>query len=463
MVARVAFEGETIERALAAELASQPANVPSAAQSSSPVADPSSPIANPSNSIADSLRAGAYSWRAAASSLSYGAVRGWYRYAAILGRILSRPIDSLAPAAHAVLCVALFELEDEQTPPYAVVDAAVDTMRHMGLARMAGLCNAVLRRYLREREHIAAMLQQDPAAQFACPAWLAAQWRREWPGHWRQFLSSSDAKPPLWLRVNQRRIRPGEYLEQLRNAGIEAVESENVPGAVLLPQPRRVDELPGFLQGLASVQDVNAQLAAIPLALASGQRVLDACAAPGGKTGLIAERAPALEALTAIDHDAARLEKVRENLARLHVGAQVFCADAGAPTHGWWDGTPFDRILLDAPCSALGVIRRHPDIRVRRTPHDLDRFAASQLRLLIGAWPLLARGGRLVYSTCTVTWRENREVLAAFVACTPDAAILPVSAWTNWPSLGICDDFGVQLVPGEAGGDGFYYAALVKG
>jgi 16S rRNA (cytosine967-C5)-methyltransferase len=234
-----------------------------------------------------------------------------------------------------------------------------------------------------------------------------------------------------------------------------------VPEALVLEIPCDVGDLPGFAEGLVSVQDLGAQCAAFPLGLEPGLRVLDACAAPGGKTALMAEREPALAQLTAVDLDPGRLARVRDNLRRGGLEAQVLAGDAAAPD-AWWDGTHFDRILLDAPCSALGVIRRHPDIRLRRSPKDIERMPPLQARLLEAAWTMLARGGRLVYCTCTVTRAENRAVIAAFLEETADAHIVPVRDWPAWPGFGEGDGFGVQILPGEAGADGFYYAALTK-
>jgi len=189
--------------------------------------------------------------------------------------------------------------------------------------------------------------------------------------------------------------------------------------------------------------------------------VLDACAAPGGKTALMAEREPRLHRLTAVDIDPQRLARVRDNLARGELRADLVSGDAATPA-AWWDGIPFDRILLDAPCSALGVIRRHPDIRLRKSPSDIDKLPQLQERLLAAAWRLLKPGGRLVYATCTVTRSENRDLLAAFLRGTPDAAVLPADSWEGWPNFGEADEIGRQILPGEAGADGFYYAALTK-
>src|SRR5580658_5963647 len=232
----------------------------------------------------------------------------------------------------------------------------------------------------------------------------------------------------MWLRVNARHGTAADYVATLRQAGIEAVAEPRVPQAVLLTTPRDVGEVPGFADGAVSVQDLGAQCVAFPLKLEPGQRVLDACAAPGGKTALMAEREPGLARLVAVDVDGRRLKRVRENLDRARLDAELVHGDAASP-QGWWDGVPFDRILLDAPCSALGVIRRHPDIRLRRSPSDIDKLPELQGRLLAASWRLLAPGGRLVYATCTVTRSENRDLLAAFLRGTPDAAVVPADDW----------------------------------
>jgi 16S rRNA (cytosine967-C5)-methyltransferase len=361
----------------------------------------------------------------------------------------------------ALLSVALYELEDERTPEYAVVDAAVETAKITDAARAGGLINAVLRRYLRERKTLDADIARNPATRHASPVWLADRLRADWPVRWTQLLAAGDAQAPMWLRVNSRRTTTDAYLETLREAGIGARAEVRVPQALLLDSPCDVHDLPGFAQGLVSVQDLAAQCVAFPLGLAAGQRVLDACAAPGGKTALIAERESNLAQLVAVDIDPERLARVRENLVRGDLSALLINGDAGAPAR-WWDGVPFDRILLDAPCSALGVIRRHPDIRLRKSPSDIDKLPEIQSRLLNAAWSMLAPGGRLVYATCTVTRSENRDLIAAFLRDTRAANSVPAESWDGWPNFGEADECGRQILPGEAGADGFYYAALTK-
>ena len=409
----------------------------------------------------DALSTAPAEFKPTVRSLSYGAVRGYYRHEAILGKLLSQPVKSLDALVRALLSVALFELEDARTPQYAVVDAAVTTAKATDAARAGGLINAVLRRYLRERKVIDADIARSPATRHASPIWLADRLRADWPVRWTQLLAAGDTQALMWLRVNSRRTTTLEYLDTLRAAGIGARAEPRVPFAIALDTPRDVHELPGFDAGLVSVQDLGAQCVAFPLDLAPGQHVLDACAAPGGKTALIAEREPQLASLAAVDIDTVRLRRVQENLARGNLHAEVIVNDAATPD-AWWNGVPFERILLDAPCSALGVIRRHPDIRLRKSPAEIDKLPLLQARLLTAAWRMLKPGGRLVYATCTVTRRENRDVIAAFLAGTPDAALVPVEAWTGWPQWGEGDGFGQQILPGEAGADGFYYAALTK-
>lgn len=399
--------------------------------------------------------------QATVRSLSYGALRGFHRYLAVLGKLTQGPVKKLQDEVKAVLCVALFELEDARTPQYAVVDAAVELAKSGSAARAAGLINAVLRRYLRERQQIDGAVAAKPATCHAMPTWLSELIRADWPSRWAQILAESDRQPPMWLRVNMRLGDAASYVARLAAEDIEARVEERVPGAVLLQTPRDVRELPGFADGAVSVQDLGAQCVAFLMDLKPGLKVLDACAAPGGKTSLMAEREPQLARLLALDIDAKRSRRIADNLTRLKLPAEVLIGDASTPKL-WWDGVPFERILLDAPCSALGVIRRHPDIRVRKTLKDLEKLPGVQKQLLRAAWGMLAQGGRLVYATCTITRSENRDVIGAFLEGAHDAEIVPVETWSGWPGVGEVDEFGCQILPGEAGADGFYYAVLTK-
>jgi 16S rRNA (cytosine967-C5)-methyltransferase len=397
---------------------------------------------------------------AAHRSLAFGATRGFFRHEAILRRLLDRR-GGLTTVVRALLSVALFELEDGKTPEYAVVDAAVQAAKLAGKSKLGPVVNAVLRRYLRERAEIDAKIAADPVTRYAAAPWMADLLRRDWPAEWREVLAASDCRAPLWLRLHPRQGSAAEYQRRLQADDRGACLEPRVPLAIRLQTACDVVDLPGFASGGFSVQDLGAQCALAPLDLAPGQHVLDACAAPGGKTCLIAAAEPRLASLVAVDVDAARLQRVRENLARCGFSAVLHTGDAANPSE-WWDGRPFDRILLDVPCSALGVIRRHPDIRLLRRKTDIAAFAKTQSRLLDGTWPMLARGGRLVYATCTWTHEENHDVIAAFLARSSDADLIEPRQWRDWPGFGISGGIGRQILTGEAGADGFYYACLTK-
>lgn len=367
-----------------------------------------------------------------------------------LGQLLERPLKREDALLGALLRVGLAQIQDLRIPDHAAVSATVDASRELGLNRARGLVNAVLRRFLREREALEKRVEREPVARFSHPAWLIAALERDWPERWREILERGNELPPLWLRVNRRRIERAAYLELLGESGRSATADAIAGDALLLAEACSVNELPGFAAGLVSVQDVAAQRAADLLDLEPGCRVLDACAAPGGKTAHILERCPGLTEVVAVDSDSERLDTVAANLERLGLAATIVAGDAGRP-EGWWDGRPFDRILVDAPCSATGVIRRHPDIKLLRRAGDLEALAAGQRRMLAALWPLLNAGGRLVYATCSVLRAENLGVATAFAAATPGASL---------PPFGSPEHF--QLLPGEANGDGFYYAVLTK-
>jgi len=383
------------------------------------------------------------------AALVFGALRWHHRLEWQAARLLTRPLKPDQAELAALIRIGLLQLQELRIPPHAAVSATVDATTEIGARRAAGLVNAVLRRFQRERSTLEAAMQLEPVARFSHPAWIVDALRADWPGEWPAILDANNEPAPMWLRVNLERGTRESYLAALAAAGIKAAASADVSSAVRLEAPCAVDVLPGFADGLVSVQDVQAQRAAAWLDLAPGHRVLDACAAPGGKTGHILEACPELAAVVAVDRDANRLGKVADNLARLRLRAELVAGDAARPAD-WWDGRPFDRILLDAPCSALGVVRRHPDIKVIRRPEDVDRVVTIQARLLTALWPLLAPGGRFVYATCTVLRRENDAQIAAFRLTEPrgDAAVANV--------------ISSQFRPGEAQGDGFYYACLVK-
>lgn len=382
------------------------------------------------------------------AALVLGALRWHYRLEWQAQRLLSRPLERRPAALAALLRVGLLQLQELRIPEHAAVSATVDAAALLGARSASGLVNAVLRRFQRERAQLARAALEAPEARFAHPPWLIEALRADHPRTWESILDANNAAPPLWLRVNSLRTTRAEYLEKLAAAGLAGAAARDVDSAVLVAPPVGVESLPGFATGEVSVQDVSAQRAVQLLELEPGQRVLDACAAPGGKTGHILEAAGGRSEVWAVDRDAARIARVRENLERLGLTAKLITGDATA-SQDWWDGRPFDRILIDAPCSATGVIRRHPDIKVLRRPGDVDRVIGLQARLLRALWPLLAPGGQLVYATCSVLKRENDAQIDAFRADEPAIE----------PSAGVAS---LQLLPEEAGGDGFYYAWLRK-
>lgn len=397
--------------------------------------------------------------RALIQELSYGAVRWHYQLVPLIAERLDRPLKPKDDDLAALLAVGLYQLLYMRLGAHAAVNETVAAAALLDKPWAKGMLNAVLRRAQREREAIDARLAGDETLALAHPRWLLERLEAAWPQDWRAIAQANNARPPLTLRVNRARITREDYLARLAAAGVAARALAGLDDAVELESPLPVEKLPGFADGLVSVQDGAAQLAAALLDVAPGQRVLDACAAPGGKAAHVLELEPRA-ALTAIDSDATRLERVHDTLARLGLAARVVCGDAAAPG-GWWDRQPFDRILLDAPCSGSGVIRRHPDIRLHRTPDDLRRLAAAQARLLDALWPLLAPGGKLLYVTCSVLPEENRLQIAQFCARTPAARALapPHPALARYARA---DGPGFQVLPGPHNLDGFYFAALVR-
>jgi 16S rRNA (cytosine967-C5)-methyltransferase len=392
--------------------------------------------------------------RALAQDLCYGVLRWWPRLEAVAGALLARPLKARDRDIHCVVLIGLYQLMYTRVPAHAAVDATVKLAAVLGKAWARGVVNAVLRRFQREHAETLARVDGDEAAALAHPRWLIDAMKAAWPADWRRIAQAANERPPMYLRVNRRRGGREEYRDELAAAGIAATVPPHGAEALLLEQPLDVNQLPGFAEGRVSVQDAAAQLAAELLAARPGERVLDACAAPGGKTAHILERQPAVGTLVAVDQDAGRLQRVRDNLDRLGLTAALVCADAAAP-ETWWDGQPFDRILLDAPCSGTGVIRRHPDIKRLRRPADIAALVVQQERLLEAAWRMLRPGGMLLYSTCSIMPEENDGQIGRFLARHPEAGQCPLRA--EW---GRALSVGRQILPGEEGMDGFYYACL---
>ena len=340
------------------------------------------------------------------------------------------------------------------------MSSAVDAARLLHHPRATGLTNALLRRFLREREALLARALQDAAVASAHPAWLLQAIRESWPEHWRQIIAANNEHPPMSLRVDLSRIARDSYQAQLAASGLNARALSWLSTALVLDKPVAVTELPGFASGLVSVQDAGAQLACALLAVRPGERVLDACAAPGGKTGALLEAVDGDIALTAVDIDASRVQRIADNLQRLRRKAQLVTADLRDDLR-WWPGEGFDRILVDAPCSATGVIRRHPDIKLLRRADDVAALAVTQHRILAQCLQLLKPGGRLLYSTCSVLPAENERIVEAVLAAAPRARALPLPDGVTLPPDCLERSTGMQLLPGNAAlTDGFYYACL---
>jgi 16S rRNA (cytosine967-C5)-methyltransferase len=394
--------------------------------------------------------------RAQAQDLCYGVLRWWPRLEAIACVLMRKPLKERDTDILCIIFIAVYQLLYTRVPPHAAVDEAVNLVVHLGKPWARALVNAVLRRFQRERAQVLADVDHDEVGSLAHPRWLLDLIKSAWPADWDRVARAGNERPPMCLRVNLRRGGRDDYLRELAAAGIAAAIPPHGAAALVLEQPLDVERLPGFADGRVSVQDAAAQLAAELLAARPGERVLDACAAPGGKTAHILEREPGVAVLLAVDRDAVRLRRVRENLDRLGLAAELVCADAAAPGT-WWDGHPFDRILLDAPCTGTGVLRRHPDIKRLRRETDIAPLIALQERLLEAAWLLLRPGGMLLYSTCSIIPGENDTQITRFLARHTDASERRLEA--RW---GRARSAGRQILPGEDGMDGFYYARLDK-
>ena len=388
--------------------------------------------------------------------LAYGTLRHWGTLEVVTRRLARNPIPDVL--LRSLTAVALYQILHTRAPAFAVVDRAVEAAGQLARPAAKALENAMLRRFLREREGLLAAVQDDEVARHSYPKWWIDRLRRDYPADWEAVLAAGNARPPLSLRVNLRVTTVEALMARFAAAGIDATQVGD--RGLIVARPRPVTELPGYEDGAFAVQDLGAQLAAPLLGVADGMRVLDACAAPGGKTTHLLECADI--DLTALDSDAARLDRLRENLLRLghdRRGVRVVEGDARDPGP-WWDGKPYDRILLDVPCTASGIVRRHPDIKWRRRAADVQAFAREQSRLLAAAWPLLAPGGRLLYATCSVFRAENDDRVDEFCAGHPEALRETLKLPDTVPHR------GGQILPSPPGArhnqDGFFYALLGK-
>lgn len=382
--------------------------------------------------------------RGAVQDISYGTLRFYGQLAAVLECLLNKPLQD--KAVRNLLLVALYQLQYSKAAPYAVVDHAVVAAKKINGA-VGGLVNAVLRNFMRNKQALLDKANQTATGRYSYPQWWIDKLHTQHGDQAESVLRAGNLHPPMTLRVNSRKSSAEEYIERLQEQGIDA--SLISPGAILLGRPLAVDSLPGFREGLVSVQDAGAQYAAKLLNVQNGMKVLDACAAPGGKTAHLLESAD-IE-LLALDSDAQRLHRVEENLQRLQLRAELRQGDAAHP-EAWWDGRSFDCILADVPCSASGVVRRHPDIKWLRRPSDIAGFTIQQSEILHALWPLLANGGKLLYATCSVFAEENWQLIDNFLAHTTDAIAMPITG---------PDIENGQILPNEQH-DGFFYALLQK-
>jgi 16S rRNA (cytosine967-C5)-methyltransferase len=397
--------------------------------------------------------------RSLLAALCYGAIRWFPRLDLILQAMLERPMKTADNDIRTLLVVGLYQLEYSRIPAHAAVSATVGATRQLGKPWAKGLANALLRRFQRERDELLARATADEAARWAHPQWWIDAVRKDWPEDWQRILEANNTEPPMWLRVSTERIATEKYLSRVRESLSWSADTNPwVDSAIRLDRPVGVEQLPGFAEGLVSVQDAGAQLAAGFLGASPGMKVLDACAAPGGKTAHLLQKAGGNLSVTAVDVSATRLARVAENLQRLGLKARLIEADVGC-TEEWWDGESFDRILIDAPCTASGVIRRHPDIKLLRRADDVVAMTALQRRLISALWPLLRPGGRMLYCTCSIFRDENEKNISAFLDARPDARSQPLTARSGRPPWQVMGH-GIQVLPGDADMDGFYYACL---
>lgn len=389
--------------------------------------------------------------------LTFGVARTMPRLDKILSLLINKPLKGKFKIVHCLLQVGLYQLLYTRVPEFAAVDEVVTATKVLNVEAMRSLVNAVLRKFLREKMDILAKVDQHWHSLH--PDWLINLLKPEYP-NWREIIDANNQKPPMWLRVNAKQHRD-DYQQLLQTQGIATVIGKHSQALRLL-DACAVSQLPYFNEGAVSVQDLHAQWAGNLLAPQNSELILDACAAPGGKTTHILELAPEAQ-VVALDIEENRLNRVRENLARLGQSATIICADASQPQKWWHGGVQFDRILLDAPCSATGVIRRHPDIKWLRQPEDIPLLVALQAQILDALWELLKPQGVLVYATCSLLPQENRLQIADFLHRHPDAVLMTLPFSENFSeNTGVNTTIGKQFLPSNEGGDGFYYAKLCK-
>lgn len=385
-------------------------------------------------------------------ALCYGICREWFHLAEIESQLLDKPLKARDQILSAIVRCGLYELGWMRSKDYAVVSEYVNVTVIEGRPWARGLINAVLRQFIRKQSELK-MQRQGMEALWNHPTWLIESIQSAWPEHWERVLVENNVHPPMTLRINRSKTTVASYISQLVEAGIDCVGG-SAPDSVRLAEPVPVNQLPGFNDGIVSVQDESSQWASIALDPNANERILDACAAPGGKTCHLLEMTGC--EVTALDISEQRLALIKENLVRLGLRAHLHPADA-SQTDGWWDGIPFDALLIDLPCSATGVIRRHPDVRLMRSKSALRSLTGMQTKILDAVWNTLKPGGRALVTTCSILPQENDEQIENFLAHHADASRGDL---THIP--GIQTPYGIQQLPDHSGGDGFYYALLVK-
>lgn len=389
-------------------------------------------------------------------AISYGVIRHYQRMDFYLQQLVNKPIRNKDNDIKLLIMIGLYQLAEMRIPDHAAVSETVKICKVLKKDWARNLVNGVLRQFQRQQRQLIEKAEQHPEAWYAHPSWLLEEIKNAWPNHWQTILQANNQPPPMTLRVNTLQTTRDAYQQRLADAEIKSHQDKYATEALTLETPCDVANLPGFDKGYCSVQDAAAQLAAHLLDAQPEQQVLDACAAPGGKTAHILEQQPRLKQLVAVDIESHRLKQITENLQRLSLTADLICGDATKPGE-WWNGPQFDRILLDAPCSATGVIRRHPDIKLLRRADDISLLLKTQQQILDQMWPLLKPGGMLIYATCSILPQENTQQIEQFLLRQSDAIHKDIDAPWGHATLA-----GRQVLPGEDGMDGFFYAQLYK-
>lgn len=388
--------------------------------------------------------------------MCFGTLRFWIKLQAILKDLLERPLKPEDKDIECLLCVGLYQLIYMSVPPYALVNETVTATRVLKKSWASGLVNKILHMAAEKKEQ-GQLVARGITAEYSHPNWIIEKIKAAWPNDWQNILNSNNEKAPLFLRVNKRKISLSQFEKLLNENKITSERVADAPDALLLTHPLPVEKIPGFFDGFFSVQDASGQKVVEYLDIHANERILDACAAPGGKTTHILENHPDIKNCVAIDIHPDRIKKITENIKRLGLPEKKvkLIVEDVCNINAWWDGEPFDRILIDAPCSATGVIRRHPDIKILRKKTDIKNLAEHQLKILNSLWPLLAKSGKLIYTTCSILRDENEQVINLFLASNPDAKIIPIN--NTW---GVNLKHGQQVLTGDHNRDGFYYAVL---